>query len=66
MTAGQTQDRRTLEDMVAGLEEVLDEVLRHSKCRYPSRSTFLFRVEFQWFLMELSVLRADRKLTHSD
>ncbi len=39
------------------LEEVLEELWWFKTCRYPSLSTFLFRVEFQWFLMELSVLK---------
>lgn len=30
--------------------------LLQPSCRYPSCSTFLLMVEFQWFLMELSVL----------
>lgn len=39
-------------------EDELEEVEQLWRtCRYPSFSTFLFRVEFQWFLMELSVLR---------
>lgn len=46
--------RLTLVGTLAGLEE---ELWRCRICRYPSFSTFLFRVEFQWFLMELSVLR---------
>lgn len=43
------------------LEEELEELWRFKTCRYPSFSTFLFRVEFQWFLMELSVLQTKRE-----
>lgn len=38
---------------------MLEEEMRVGSWRYPSFSTFLFRVEFQWFFTELSVLRAN-------
>lgn len=39
------------------LEELMERLWRRRTCRYPSFSTFLFSVEFQWFLMALSVLK---------
>lgn len=49
------------EEELEELEEVMEELWRCRTCRYPSFSTFLFRVEFQWFLMELSVLRTKHR-----
>lgn len=49
------------EEELEELEEVTEELWRCKTCRYPSFSNLLFRVEFQWFLMELSVLRTKHR-----
>ena len=38
-------------------EELMERLWSCKNCRYPSFSIFFFNVEFQWFLMALSVLR---------
>lgn len=52
-------EEEDLEELEEVLEQVTEELWRFKTCRYPSFSTFLLRVEFQWFLMELSVLRTN-------
>lgn len=50
-----------VEEELEELKEVMQEWCRCKTWRYSSFSTFLFRVEFQWFLMELSVLRTEHR-----
>lgn len=45
------EERQEFEELLMGRS------WRRRTCRYPSFSTFLFSVEFQWFLMALSVLK---------
>lgn len=54
---GMLAELEELQEPHVGLVEELTDMLRYKIFRYPSFCTFLFRVEFQWFLMALSVLR---------
>lgn len=54
-------EEEELEVFVEMLQEPMERLWRCRTCRYPSFSTFLFRVEFQWFLMALSVLRTNHR-----
>lgn len=55
------EEEEELEEFVEVLQEPMERLWRCRTCRYPSFSTFLFRVEFQWFLMALSVLRTKHR-----